>query len=226
MQTQTTINEIRHEMETLFRNVAGRPELTANEADIVDAAIIDAFQEVLLEYGMEDFRFQEVSATVDTTSGTRYVDLDEYIYRVVPGSLRVSGQSTVLSLIDEQEIFALDPDLESTGLPQRYARAVSDDPNVMRLILYPIPDAAYTLNFTALKYPSDAITNFPIALCSAIKYKAKGLACMQLGIGQLKPQFDAAYENIITKVKDSYQAGTPKHVGRRVVIRRSHHNEE
>ena len=220
MQTQITVNEIKTELEALYRNVTGRKSLTAVEVDIVNASIIDAYQEVLLEYGVEGFKFHQVSDTVATVSGTNYVDLDEYCFRVVPGTVRIAAQQVVLGLIDEQAIYLADPELTVTGVPHSYAYAVSDDPNIVRLILYPCPDAAYTIAFKALKYPTDALTNFPIAVSSAIKYKAKGLACMQLGVGQLKPQFDDAYERIMAKVKDSYQEDTPRHVGRRRFVTR------
>ena len=41
---------------------------------------------------------------------------------------------------------------------------------------------------------------------------------MALGIGQVKPQFDSAYEEVIARLKDGYDTDAPKHVGRRRFI--------
>lgn len=226
MQLYQTIAQIKDETEILVRNITGRKHLTAGEVDIVNATIIDAYQEVLLEYGITDFRFLEVDISVDTVPGVRYVDLDEYVFRAMPGTLRISAEDQQLSLIEEQEIYASDPGVNEVGVPRSYFYRGSDDPNVVRIGLYPTPNATFTIVGRGMKYPTDVITNFPISVVSAIKYKAKGLSCMQLGIGQLKPQFDDAYQKIIEKVKDSYMEDRPKHVGRTRLVFRPFWNEE
>jgi len=214
MQTYATVNTIKTEMEALYRNVTGKKAFTAIEADIVYSAIIDAYQFVMLEYGVDTFKFIEEADTVTCTAGTSYVDLDEYVYKVVNGSVRIAALGVNLGLINEIAIFQSDPALEATGVPSAYAYTNSDDVNVVRLALWPIPDSAYVISLRQLKYPTDAITSFPAQLMSAIKNKAKGLAAMGLGIGQLKIQFDMAYEEIIAKIKDGYNYDGPRHVGR------------
>lgn len=226
MQVYQTVAAIKDEMEILHRNITGRKSLTAGEVDIVNATTIDAYQEVLLEYGITDFRFLEVDIEKDTTAGTRYIDLDEYVFRAMPGTLRIPAENQQLSLIEEQEIYASDPGVNEVGVPRSYFYRGSDDPNIVRIGLYPTPNATFAIVGRGMKYPTDVITNFPISVVSAIKYKAKGLSCMQLGIGQLKPQFDAAYESIIEKVKDSYMEDRPKHIGRTRLVFRPFWNEE
>ncbi len=216
MRIYSTVNDITTEVAALFRNITGRAPLTAVETDIVYGSIIDAMQTVLLEYGVSNFRFNEEEVTLTTTAGTTYVDLAEYVYKVVSGTVRIPAHSRLLSLIDEQAVFAADPDLSQTGIPKRYMYGASSDPNIVRLSLWPTPDAEYEIKAQVLKYPSDTISNFPAALNMAIKNKAKAFACGGLGIAAYQETFNRAYEDIIAKVKDGYDSDTPKHVGSRI----------
>jgi hypothetical protein len=180
----------------------------------VYSSIIDAYQFALLEYGVDTFKFQEQSVTEDTTSGTNYIDLDEYIYKVVNGSVRIPSEDAPLGLIDESVIFQRDPDLSETGTPTHYAYMNSTDSNIIRLRLWPEPNATYTIYMNVLKYPEDTITEFPTYLMSAIKNKAKALSCLGLGMVHLEPAFNRAYEDIILKIKDGYNNTSARHVGR------------
>ncbi len=214
MQTYNTVNDIKTEMEILYRNVTGKSSFTAGEADVVYSAIIDSYQMVLQEYGVANFRFQEVELTENTTTGTNYVDLDEYVYKVVSGSVRIPSRDTMLTLIDEVSIFQSDPRDDEVGLPLWYAYKGSDDPNIMRLRLYPTPNETFTIFLKVLKLPTDVITNFPTQLMAAIKNKAKALSCLGLGLTQLISAFDAAYDKSIKQIKDGYDNDGPKHISR------------
>lgn len=214
MQTYNTVNDIKVEVEALYKNVTGRANLSAVEADIVQNSIVDAYQFALLEYGVDTFAFQEQAVTGDTTAGTNYIDLDEYVYKVINGSVRIESEQSLLGVIDENAIFQNDPDLSVTGVPTHYAYMNSTDPNIIRLRLWPEPDAVYTIALKVLKYPTDTITNFPTHLMSAIKNKAKSLSCLGLGMPQLVEPFNRAYEEIMAKVKDGYHNSSARHVGR------------
>lgn len=214
MRLYNTVNDISSEMEILYRNASGKPSFTAGEADIVNSAIIDSYQIVIQEYGVANFRFQEADIEVTTTAGTNYVDLDAYVYRVVSGSVRIPERDITLALIDEVSIFQTDPRAEETGEPTAYAFKNSGDPTVMRLRLYPIPDATYTIFLQVLKYPTDVITNFPPQLMAAIKNKAKSLSCLGLGLVQFMAAFDNQYEKSIEQIKDGYESDGPKHVSK------------
>lgn len=220
MQTYMTVNSIKTEMEALYRNLSGKAAFTAVECDIVYSAIIDAYQMAMLEYGVDTFTFIETDQTVTTTADQNYVNLDEYVFKVVNGSARIPAKSQLLGLIDEVSIFQADPNAESTGVPSQYAYMASGDPNIIRLRLYPTPNAEYTLNMKVLKYPPDVITNFPTWLQSAIKNKAKALSALGLGVAQLAPGFNEAYEEAIRKVKDGYRYDGPRHIGRSVRVSR------
>ena len=216
MQTYNSVNVIVTEIEALFRNVTGRNTFLSLDRDIVQNAIIDAYQFVMLEYGVSTFKFIEEADTIDTTAGTSYIDLDEYVFKVVSGSVRIPAHEQLMGLIDEIAIFQSDPDLSATGIPTSYAYTASGDPNKIRLALYPIPDATYTIYLTQMKYPTDSITNFPTWLQSAIKYKAKALSCQGLGnLVHLKTGFNQDYEDVITKIKDGFNYDGPRHIGRR-----------
>lgn len=214
MQTYSTVNDIKTEMEALYRNITGREYLSAIECDIVYSSIVDAYQFVLLEYGVDTFKFQEQAITSDTTAGTNYIDLDEYIYKVVGNSVRIADKEVVLGLIDEKALFQTDPGLEQTGVPTHYAYINSTDPNVVRLRLWPTPDAVYTISMNVLKYPSDDIDEFPTYLMSAVKNKAKALSCLGLGMFAHIPGFNSVYEDIMAKIKDGYNNDGPRHIGR------------
>ena len=212
MRLYNTVNSIRSEMETLYRNITGKHSLTAGEADIVNGAIVDAYQTVITEYGVTNFRFHNEDDTKTTTAGTNYVDLDEYVFRIVPGSVRIPAERTNLTLIDEVFIFQRDPNDEQTGVPRMYAYKNSTDPNIIRMRLWPTPDAAYVINLQGLQYPTDVITNFPTDLMIAIKNMAKSLSCLGLGLFQLQAGFDRVYEKAIAQIKDGYDNDGPKHV--------------
>ena len=226
MQNYYTVNDIKTETEALVRNITGKEKLTAVEVDIVYSSIIDAYQYAIQEYGVDTFMFHQASETQATTSGTSYIELTEYVYKVVSGSVRIKAENQTLSLIDELAIFQTDPNLDETGCPTHYAYTNSDDPNIVRLSLWPLPDAAYSIEMKVLKFPTDVLTNFPTHLQSAIKNKAKGLAVMGLGLGQLKPQFDSAYEEIMAKIKDGYNDDGPRHIGRRRIVSYPYYKEE
>lgn len=217
MRTYNTVNDILNETAVLHRNLTGKDQLTAGENDIVNSAIVDAYQMALLEYGVEDFKFHEEDVTADTTSGTNYINLDEYIFRIVPGSVRIPAEHQNLGLIDEEAIFLVDPKDEITGPPESYSYKNSGDPNIIRVRLWPIPDATYTINLKVLKFPTDAITNFPTHLMAAIKNKGKELSCAGLGLFGAMPAFKSLYEEQIKQIKETFH-DSPKHVGRTVVF--------
>jgi len=214
MRLYNNVNDIKTEMEILYRNITGKPSFTAGEADIVYSSIIDSYQMVISEYGVSNFRFQEEDITATTVANQNYVDLDEYVYKVVSGSVRIPLRNVTLSLIDEVAIFQHDPGDDESGEPTSYAYKNSGSPNIMRLRLYPTPTTAYVIHLKVLKYPTDAITNFPADLMMAIKNKAKELSCLGLGLVQFMTRFEDKYEESIAKVKDGYNNDGPKHVSR------------
>ena len=135
MQTYNTVNDIQTEVEALYKNITGKPNLSAVEVDIVRSSIVDAYQFAILEYGVDTFAFQEQAVTHDTMAGTNYIDLDEYVYKVINGSVRIASEMSMLGIIDENAIFQNDPDLSVTGTPTHYAYMNSTDPNIIRLRL-------------------------------------------------------------------------------------------
>ena len=213
MESYSSVNDIKTEVEALFRNVTGRYPLTAVEYDIVAGAIVDALQVVTLEYGMEDFRFRQDEIELSVTAGTNYVNLPEYAFKIVPGSMRIASKSVILSPIEEEHVFTADPDLSATGIPSGYYFMAQDDINIIKVGLWPNPSESLTINAKVHMYPAETISSLPASLNMAIKLKAKALACLGLGIINAKQAFENEYESIIEKIKDSYDPGVPKHVG-------------
>jgi len=223
MRLYSTVNDIQTETEVLYRNLTGKSSFTAGERDIVYGCIIDAFLIVLMEYGIDNFKFREVDIEEDTTSGTNYIDLDEYIYKIIPGSVRIPASNARLGVIDELEIFQTDPNDEASGEPYAYSYKSSTDPNIIRMRLYPTPNAAVTIALKALKMPTDLPTNFPVHLMNVIKTKAKALACLHLGVIQYKLAFDEEYKSSIIHIRNGFDDDQPKHINRtyRVPVTRS-----
>jgi hypothetical protein len=215
MRLYNTVNDIVSEMQQLHRNITGRQTMTAVEVDIVRSSIVDAYQLVLLEYGVATFTFHEQTFEVDTVAGQDFIDLDEFVFRVITGTARIIDETVSLGLIDEETIYQSDPGAKAEGIPFAYAYTGSDDPNIVRLTLWPIPDKAYTITMKVLKLPTDVITNFPTTLMSAIKNKAKQLAVIGLGMPQHAGSFMGLYEEVIAKIKDGYDGDGPRHVQRR-----------
>jgi hypothetical protein len=217
MRTYRTPNEIRSELEAAWRNVTGRESFTADEADVVLNAIIDSYQLCLDEYGVDGFKFHKTEIDVDTTAGQAYIDLDQYVYRIMPGTVHIESEELILAPSDEASIIAADPEWSQSGPPEVYVYQPSDDPDTMRLGLWPVPDGVYTIKLWGLKYPADALTNFPSFLVVAIKNKAKELACIALPMQQLADGFRRIYEEAIAKVKNGYNE-VPTHIGRSITI--------
>ena len=214
MRLYNTVNDIQTEMEVLYRNITGKQSFTAGERDIVYSAIIESYLIVLNEYGLEDFKFENIDITTVTVASQSHIDLDKYIYKVVPGSVRIPATNTTMSIIDEVTIYQVDPDDSARGLPVSYSYKSSTDPNIIRLRLYPIPDAVYTIKMQVLKYPTDVITNFPVTLMNIIKLKAKALSCLGLGLAQVKVGFDVEYDKQIVNLRDGFDDDIPRHVTR------------
>lgn len=220
-----TINQIKLEIEALYKNLSGKFPMTAMECDIVYGAITDAFQWVFMEYGLPRFKFKEEAITRDTTASQAYVDLPSYSLRIINGTVRIAAEDTLLSLIDEEMISQIDPNADETGRPTSYAYIPSGDPNVVRMGLWPTPDATYTIAMSVLQLPADDIQSFPIVLNAPIKLKAKELALLSLGLGNRTQEFAAAYERTITAIKETVSENVPKHVGIRVTEDRGYSME-
>ena len=218
MELYTTANSIVTEMEAAYRNVTGKAGFSAGDIDIVNSSIMDAMQIVMLEYGLEDFKFYRKDISVDTVADTAYIDIEQFAFRVCPGTVRIPDKDKMLSLVDEESVFAVDPDLSQTGEPESYMYMAPSDIDTIRLRLWPTPDAVYTLKMSVMVPPTFAIENgransfdaFPAIVQSAIKYKAKALAAIQLGtLAALAGSMDAAYNEIITKIKGGYRHNGP-----------------
>jgi hypothetical protein len=218
MRITSTINDIVTEVQALYKNLTGRTPLSAIEGDIVQQSIIDALQIVLLEYGVDTFKFHESATTVNTVAAQAYIDLPANAYKVVNGSVRIAASGSLLSLMDETTIFQTDPEATTTGRPTHYAYTAASNINLVRLALWPIPDTVYTITMLVLSYPADTLASFPAALQSAIKFKAKSLSCLGLGIVSVKIGFDQEYESLMAKLKDGYEFEGPRHVGRSISI--------
>lgn len=121
MRTYSDVHDITSEIEVLYKNITGNGTFSAAERDIVYSSIIDAYTYAMMEYGIDNFHFKKVDISRNTIANVNFIDLDEYVYKVIPNSVRIPGEALTLGVIDETEIFRSDPEDVETGVPTAYA---------------------------------------------------------------------------------------------------------
>ncbi len=208
-----TVTQVKTKIEVLVRRL-GATTLTYDERQIISDAINEAMQEICVDRGISRWRFLQTADTEDTTAGTAYVDLDENIFNVISGTVRIAADNTVLDAASIEYIYSTDPDQDEQNRPQYYAFHASDDAETIRLIFKPIPDAVYTISFIAESIiDEDGISSFPSWMHSAIIDLATSIALRRLGIGD--PSFyEAQYRKKKQNAKASQGHDGPMHINR------------
>ncbi len=207
---QVTHNQIRSSIIALARRLGTKETLTYQERLDVDSAINMAMYEIIMDNGVDSWRFMEDDYTASLTSGTNYVDITAEIIRLIPGTVRIASANQMLSQSDSALQIALDINQSVTGLPQYYDLAKSDDPETIRLILQPTPSDSVTLNFRAEKMVAEnGATSFPAWLHPALLLKSKYNALRDLGMGQYGDVYDRDFERMMQKVRDSSEVEKP-----------------
>ena len=198
---------------TLFRRLAGTSP-TGNEKTIISDAINEALQKACLDSGVSRWRFIQSDCTATTTSGTEYVDLDENVFNVISGTVRIEGDSANLYESELEALYSSDPGRESTGRPLYYAVDASSDAETIRLRLSPIPDDAYTLDFVAeTLIDEDSVSSFPAWMHSMIIDLATSISLKRLALGDPEYYY-AKYKEARADAKASQGTDGPQHVRR------------
>jgi len=210
-----TKQELVDRIETLHRRLSGRESPTYQERKLIDDAINAAMHDICLDRGISRWRFIQADDTEATTADTAYVDLDENIFNVINGTVRIESESQVLSPMSLEYNYSSDPDQSDTGVPQYYCFDSSDDVEVMRMRLKPIPDAAYTISFVSESIPDeDSIASFPAWTHACLKDKATENALRDLGFFNEAMPFKQSYEKRKQNNKESQGHDTPIHINR------------
>jgi hypothetical protein len=214
-----TKQEIVDRIETLLRNLLGRESPTYQERKTIDDAINAAIVDLCLDSGISNWRFLLTDDTEVTTADTAYVDLDENIYNVVSGTVRIEAENATLEPMSLEYNYTTDPDQNDTGQPQFYALESSGDAETMRMVLKPIPNAAYTIAFVGESIPDeDSISTLPAWMHSCLKDKAILNALRDLGLSDRFPgtiaNFTASYEKRKQDNKSSQGHDIPIHINR------------
>ena len=92
-----TKQEVVDGIETIYRRLSGRESPTYQERKTIDNAFNAAMHDMCLDRGISSWRFTQVADTEDTTADTAYVDLDENIFNVISGTVRIAAENITLS---------------------------------------------------------------------------------------------------------------------------------
>jgi hypothetical protein len=210
-----TKSEITDGIEVLIRRLSGRETLTYLEKKILDNALNAAMQDLCLDRGISRWRFIQTSDTEDTTANTAYIDLDENIFNVINGTVRIEAENITLSPMSLEYNYSSDPDQNDTGMPQLYCLDSSGDAETMRMRLKPTPDAVFTISFVGESVPDkDSISSFPAWTHACLKDKATENALRDLGFFNESVPFARSYEKRKQDNKASQGTDTPIHINR------------
>lgn len=209
-----TVAEIKVKIEVLVRRLSGKANLTFGERQIVSDAINEAMQDICIDRGISRWRFLQTADTEDTTASTAYVDLDENIFNVISGTVRIPDENVTLEAASIEYIYSTDPDQDDEACPQYYAFHSSGDPETIRLIFKPIPDAVYTVYFIAESIvDEDGISSFPAWMHGAITDLSTSIALRRLGLGD--PDFyERKYKDRKQNAKASQGHDGPQYINR------------
>jgi hypothetical protein len=196
----------------LFRNITSNANPTFMERQIIENSVNEAIQQLAVERGVDAYHFLRTSITATTVALQEYVDLDTDITSIVSGTMRIKDEDIVLQSASLEWIRNVNYDDESDGLPSHYALKSSGDPDVIRLILYPIPDAVYTLDFDVEKMVAeDGTAEFPSWYVGAITDLATSIMIRRLGLGTGTLHYQA-YINSLFNIIEQQQGDAPLRV--------------
>jgi len=198
-----------------LRRLTGRETVTYQEkktiSDGFNAAIID----LCLDRGISRWRFIQEDLTVDTAANTQYADLDANVFNIVTGTVRIEAEDVSLHSANLESIYTSDPGRDDTGLPEYYALDSSTDPETIRLVFKPTPDAVYTVAFVGESIPDeDSISSFPSWIHACLKDKATENALRDLGLFDASMAFRASYEKRKADNKAAQGFDSPRHIRR------------
>jgi hypothetical protein len=209
-----TLAEIQNRIENLLRRLTGSEKISYQDKKTINDAINAAMIDICLDVGIAQWRFIQANDTEDTTSGTAYVDLDENIFNVVSGTVRIASEDVTLNPASLEYIRSIDPDADETGVPEVYALVQSADAETLRMEFYPIPNGTYTVAFTAEVIPDeDSISTFPAWMHACLKDKATANALRDLGLPYI--DFERSYKDRKQQNKAHQGHDVPMHINRR-----------
>ena len=195
--------------------MSNQENLTYQEKLITSDAINAAMVDICMDYGISRWRFLQAADTEDTTAGTSYVDLDENIFNIISGTVRIAAENVTLSVWDLEAIYQVDPDADQTGVPKMYALDSSGTAGIIRMQLWPIPNNIYTVAFVAEKImDEDSVSSFPPWLHTALKDRSMQLALRDLGFFQEAVVYGFSYQERLKMAKDSQGTDAPMVIGR------------
>jgi hypothetical protein len=196
-----TFAQIADTITVLFRNMTGKSNPTYLERGIIENAVNEALQQICMERGTA-WNFLRTSTTLTTVADQAYVDLSSDVFNVVAGSVRLPEEETRLSWTTLEAIRNINPGNDETGQPFFYAFISSGTPDAMRLQLYPIPDAIFTIHLDVdTLVAEDASTSLPSWFVGAVTDLATAITQRRLGFGN-PALYQANFENTLQNLRD------------------------
>ena len=196
-----TFAQIADTITVLFRNMTGKSNPTYLERGIIENSVNEALQQICMERGTA-WNFLRTSATLTTVADQAYVDLASDVFNVVAGSVRLPAEETRLSWTTLEGIRNINPGNDETGQPFFYAFISSGDPDYMRLQLYPIPDAVFTIHLDVdTLVAEDTNTSLPSWFVGLITDLATSVAMRRLGFGN-PTIYQGHFENTLQNLRD------------------------
>ncbi len=191
--------------------------LTFKEVHVVSDSINAAMVDICMDYGVSRWRFLQSDATAATVANQAYVNLTASIFNVISGTVRIESENQLLTIIDLESVYGQDPDADHTGLPEMYAfdSSAAGTPDTIRMLLWPIPDGVYTINFVAETImDEDSVSSFPSYLHGALSDRSKELALRNLGHFGEATHFGLSYEKRLAAAKTSQGSDAPMSIRR------------
>lgn len=207
--------EVINGIEVIFRRLSGRENPTYQEKKTIENAFNAAIVDICLDAGVSRWRFIQADETVDLTGGVQYADLDANIFNVISGTVRIASENVNLYPATLEFIYSTDPNMDEEGPPRRYALDSSSDPETIRMVFKPIPNADYIVSFVAETIPDeDAISSLPAWMHGLLKDKATENALRDLGYANASIPFNLSYRQRKQDNKASQGSDAPQHIRR------------
>jgi len=221
MSWQSTYTKILNSVTYLFQQSAGKEQPTFMERQIIGDAVNEALLQVLVSRGVDRWNFNVSHTTATCTAGSRELTLPDGTLTVMNGSVRIPSEKQSLFLTNLECIFQSDNADEDNGIPLFYAFDSTSDPDTPQLVLAPIPDADYVVEFAVEKLCSaDTVEEFPSYLHGPITDLATAITMRRLGFGN-PLLYEEAYREGEMNANNKLGDDGPMHINRATYYRQT-----
>ena len=210
-----TKGEIDQGIRSSYMEATSSGTITYLQSLMISDGINSALQQICMDFGYSRFSFLNSDITISTIENQGHVDLTQMISSIISGTMRIPSEGSTLLPMSLAYIQSVDPDADQTGVPEMYGFDSASDADMFRLQFWPIPDAVYSIRFTARKIvDQDATTDIPSYLMAALKDLSRANAFRDLRLYQEASVFENSYRERKKEIKNALDDG-PIHIPRR-----------